>query len=285
MKRPKEILVEENTTETLVSLTSAFEGIASTRLARIKNQVLQSNQFFNELWQMYSQLRVDNAFHFGRSQSKEQIYDKDLFILITAEGGFSGDIDQRLIHLMLETYDSSHHEIIVIGRHGANQLNQLNIDYKKFYKLPTSDQNINTTSLVNDIKQYKSTTVFYQQYLSLTTQKVRSIQISTMVQEKGQQAIADDEVISDITYIFEPSVFAVVDHLESAMLYISLSQLILDSKLAQYASRFQAMSASNIEAVSSRNFLHTQYRRAIRSRKDERLKETLNSMRVIRGAL
>jgi ATP synthase F1 gamma subunit len=283
MKRPKELLLQEGTTETLVNLTSAFEGIASTRLARIKNQVLQSNDFFNELWHMYSEIRVDNLFHFGRSLSEENVIEKELYILITAEGGFSGDIDQRLIHLMRETYDPAKHEIIVIGRHGANQLAQLNIEYKKFYNLPASDQNINTQPLVEQIKKYKSTTVFYQQYLSLTNQKVRSIQISIMVQEKGRQAKSGDEIISEITYIFEPSVYAVVDHLESSMLYIALSQLILDSKLAQYASRFQAMSASKLEAESSRGKLSTQYRQAVRARKDERLKETLNSMRVIGG--
>src|SRR3712207_7285068 len=50
---------------------------------------------------------------------------------------------------------------------------------------------------------------------------------------------------SEATYIFEPSAFVLVDHLERSMMQIALEQLILESKLAQYASRFRAMSASH----------------------------------------
>src|SRR3954470_5533645 len=107
MKRPNEIEHEEHSMATLVELTSVFEGIASMRIAQIKNQVLQSTKFFNELWAIYSQLRVDSLFSFGREKSQNHAIDKELFVIITAEGGFSGDIDQKLVHLMLESYDAT----------------------------------------------------------------------------------------------------------------------------------------------------------------------------------
>ena len=68
MRRPAEIAKEEALTGTLVELTSAFEGIASMRIAQIKNQVLQSTAFFDEIWAIYSQLRVDSLFRFGRDR-------------------------------------------------------------------------------------------------------------------------------------------------------------------------------------------------------------------------
>src|SRR3954469_19814236 len=105
MKRPAEIAREEVSMRTLVELTSAFEGIASIKIAQIKNQVLQSTKFFNELWHIYSQLRVDSLFSFGRDEADAKVLEKELYIIITSEGGFSGDIDQKLVQLMLETYD------------------------------------------------------------------------------------------------------------------------------------------------------------------------------------
>src|SRR3954452_9081429 len=117
MKRPSEIADEEAAMTTLAELTSAFEGIASMRIAQIKDQVLQSTKFFNELWTIYEQLSVGDLFGFGR-ESKVKVSDKELYVVITAEGGFSGDIDQKLIELMLKTYDKDRHEIIVIGHHG-----------------------------------------------------------------------------------------------------------------------------------------------------------------------
>jgi len=129
-KRPNELEHEEMAMGTLVELTSVFEGIASMRIAQVKNQVLQATQFFNELWSIYSQLRVSSYFGFGRSQAEEkEIINKELYVIITAEGGFSGDIDQKLITLMLETFDAEKNDIIVIGHHGAIQLAQRGIAY------------------------------------------------------------------------------------------------------------------------------------------------------------
>lgn len=130
MKRPNEILLEEEAMTTMVELTGVFEGIASMRIAQIKNQVMQATKFFDDLWAIYSQLRVDSQFRFGRSQSDGEIINKELYIIITAEGGFSGDIDQRLIQTMLKSYDKEKNDIIVIGHHGAIQLAQRGVSFK-----------------------------------------------------------------------------------------------------------------------------------------------------------
>jgi len=66
------------------------------QIAKTKNKVLISNQFFDEVWNIYKQIRVDVLFNFGRSPEEKPI-NKELLILIPAKGGLSGDIDQRLI--------------------------------------------------------------------------------------------------------------------------------------------------------------------------------------------
>jgi F0F1-type ATP synthase gamma subunit len=63
------------------------------------------------------------------------------------------------------------------------------------------------------------------------------------------------------------------------MMKIALSQLILQSKLAQYASRFRAMSASHQRADESKSDLRLEYNRARRNVKDERLKEIINGIK------
>lgn len=282
MRRPSEIEREEIAMGTLVELTGVFEGIASMRIAQIKNQVLQATDFFHELWHIYSQLRVGAYFGFGRSQADQEVIDKELYVIITAEGGFSGDIDQKLVRLMLESYDKEKNDIIVIGHHGAIQLAQRGVSYKKYFKLPNRDQNINVAPIIQEVQQYKSTTMFYQQYLSLMTQEARKIELSTAVQQEGTTADEADEVITELNYIFEPSTYDVVDHLESSMMQIAISQLILESKLAQYASRFRAMSASHQRADEARGELRLDFNRAKRALKDERLKEIINGLKATR---
>src|SRR3989338_653492 len=97
MRQLAEIAAARDTAAIMVELTSAFEGIASTRIAQVKDQVIRSSRFFDDLWRIYSQLRVDKAFNFGRSPVSAKPNPKELMILITSEGSFSGDIDQKLI--------------------------------------------------------------------------------------------------------------------------------------------------------------------------------------------
>lgn len=281
MKHPNEIAREEASMGTLVELTSVFEGIASMKISRIKNQVLHSMKFFDEIWSIYTQLRVDALFSFGRDENvdKSSIIDKELYIIITAEGGFSGDIDQKLIRLMQKTYSAEKNEIIVIGHHGAMQLKQAGITYKKYFKLPNRDTNINVAPILKEVQQYKSTKVFYQEYVSLSQQNVKSIDLSLAVKERGEAGSGGDNTISEDTYIFEPSSFSVVAHLERAMLRISVTQLLLNSKLAQYASRFQAMTASHQRAEETQGDLKMEFNRARRAIKDERLKEIINGIK------
>ncbi|MGC1177089.1 MAG: F0F1 ATP synthase subunit gamma [Candidatus Saccharimonadales bacterium] len=281
MKQLSELADKETAMLTLVELTSAFEGIASMRISQIKSQVQQSAKFFDELWRIYSQLQAGDVFSFGRDKASAHTIDKDLLIIVTSEGGFSGDIDQKLVQLMLETYDQAKHDIIVIGHHGAIQLAQRGIAYKKYFRMPQKDRNINVAPIVNEVQQYRSTQLFYQEYVSLMSQEVKRIELSNAVKERGDASRKADEIISEATYIFEPSTYAVAAHLERSMMQIAISQLILNSKLAQYASRFRAMSTSHQRADESKDELHFAYNQARRHVKDERLKEVVNGLKKV----
>ncbi len=282
MRRPQDIALEEQSMRTIMTLTGAFEGLSSMRISQIKDQVVESQAFFADLWEMYSELRVDQLFNYGRDQQVAPI-NKELFIGITAEGGFGGDIDQRLIAMMLQKHDPTTHDIIILGHHGAMQLSQAKIDFKKYYKLPKSDENINVTPLIKHISQYNSTTVFYQSYISLMTQEIKSVELKSAVQAAGKHANKNGEFISAATYIFEPSNYAVVAHLERTMLQISLSQMILESKLAQHASRYRAMSAAKRLAIDTTSSLHTEFNRVKRNIADQRLKEIISGMKLVRS--
>ena len=279
MRRPADIAFDRRSMSTLVELTSVFEGLASMRISQIKNQVMQAQAFFDELWSIYTQLRVDSMFRFGRREAERAVIDKELFIIITAEGGFSGDIDHKLITLMLKDFDKEKQDIIVIGHHGAVQLAQNGISFRKYFKLPEKDQNINSEPIIAEVQKYRTTSVYYQTYISLMVQDVKRISLSAAVQKKGSNVKPGQETISEDTYIFEPSTFAVVDHLERSMLQIAVSQVILESKLAQYASRFRAMSTSHTRADELYDGLNLAYSRSVRAVKDERLKEMINGLR------
>jgi F-type H+-transporting ATPase subunit gamma len=276
----KELGAEKETMATMVELTSAFEGIASAHIAQIREQVLMSQQFFGDLWRIYSQLRVDGLFRFGRDQhGGGKTINKELMILITSEGSFSGDIDQRLVNEVIKVYNASKHDVLVIGHHGALLIGQKGIPIVRSFKTPEHDLNINTMPIVGEVQKYKSTIVYYQRYNSLMSQSIESIRLSRVVLEMGNSVEKGQEVINERTYIFEPNTYAVVGHLERSMMQISLSEVILESKLAQYASRFKAMSLAKDRANETLNDVSLMYNRAKRHEKDERLKEVMNGLR------
>lgn len=270
--------------QVIVKLSSVFESIASLHIAQIRNQVLQSQDFFSELWHIYTQIRAGDSFRFGRVSNRTEI-DKELFVAITAAGGLSGDIDQKLINWMLTQYDPKKHDIIVIGHHGALQLMQQDIQFKKYFELPESDKNINVMPIVAEIQRYRSSTAYYQTYVSLMIQDVKKLELSRAVQQQGSQAEKSkkEDVISEASYIFEPSTQAVVGHLERSMLNIMLEQIILESKLAQYASRFRAMSAAHKKADDYFSDLKGDFSHIKRTQTDERLKEVIYSIKGRQG--
>lgn len=281
MKQLQEISQQEDSMRTLADLTNVFEGLASMKIAKIKNEVKQAETFFQELWNIYRQLRVDDVFRFGRSASEKGVINKELFIIITSEGSFSGDIDQKLIGWMLSGFDATKQDIVVIGHHGVVQLAQRGVTFKKYFKMPLSDTNVNVEPLIKEIKKYRNCCIYYQTYVSLMVQDVKRIDLSKATQE--HQAVSDvkAEVISRDTYIFEPSTIEVASHLEQSMISSMLGQVIFESKLAQYASRFRAMSAAHQKADDTVSDLHTDYNRTKRAIKDERLKEIINGMRKV----
>jgi F-type H+-transporting ATPase subunit gamma len=278
MKRPLEILAEEKAMHTIFGLTSAFESLSSMKVVTTKKKVATSNIFFSDVWNIYKNIRVDGMFQFGR-QPDEKPLDKELYLLITAPAGLSGDIDQRLIRLMRKDFDPAKQDVIVIGHHGQQQLDQLGIRYIKYFNLPKKDA-VNVDVILSIVKQYKETSVFYQNYISMSTQDVKKLRLSEVVETKGAEVT--DKAITEATYIFEPSPLVVVAHMETSMMRLALMQMIYDSRLAQHASRFKAMTAAKQRSRDEVARLHTEYNRSKRIIVDTRLKEIGAGLKKLR---
>jgi F-type H+-transporting ATPase subunit gamma len=270
---------------TVTELTGIFESIASMRIGKIKDRVAKSQLFFAELWQIYTQLRIDPTERLtGKNGPKR---DKpNVFLVLTSEGGLSGDIDARIVRTVLESFDPKTTDLIIIGAHGATQFVQNHAKIKRYFRLPDVDQAIDVSPIVDELLGYKKPTVWFQRYISLSVQEVGRIDLLGRVRSLGTGAAEtkgenEGEIISAREYLFEPSVDDVVRYLESVMMEIALSQVILESRLAQYASRFTAMSSAKKRAKELQTLLIMSYNRAKRGEADDRIKEIVNSMNAL----
>lgn len=276
MRRPNAIEKDAEEIGTVKDLTGVFESLASTQVAKVKGKVELSKQFFELLWARYSSLRVDpNARITNRALGDGS--GKSVFVVISAEAGLSGDIDQRLIERMSEDYDPSQTDIVVLGSHGASQLSQRGIAYKRFFQVPESDRYIDVSPVIEAVQDYAKIVVYYEEYVSLGVQNIQSIDLINSVREMSEDA--EEDVMTDAETIFEPSLDEIADEMEMTMMSLALSQTILESSLAQAASRFNAMAVAKKRAGELLGEYTMEFHRAKRSESDRRLREVLISLK------
>src|SRR5207245_11473632 len=108
---------EADEIQVVSELTGVFESIASLHIGRIKDRVTRSQRFFDELWQIYAQLRVDPKGRMIGSSGPRR--DKpNVFLVLTSDSGLSGDIDQRIVQSVINSFDPTTTDLIVIGARG-----------------------------------------------------------------------------------------------------------------------------------------------------------------------
>ncbi len=277
MRRPNAILQETQEIITVQDLTSVFESLAMNQIAKIKNKVELSKDFFNLLWSKYSLLRVDPESRLTHRGGKSG--DKSVYVVISAEAGLSGDIDLRLIETVLKDYDPKTTDIIVLGSHGAQQLRQRGINFVRYFRVPESENYIDVSPVINSIAPYKNAKVYYEEYVSIGVQDIKTIDLIQTIKTMSESAEEQESVISERDTIFEPSLDEIAEIMETAMMSMAFSQVILESTLAQDASRFNAMSIAKKRASEIVGQYTMEYNRSKRAQSDRQMREVITSLK------
>lgn len=277
MKRPSAIKGDFEQLRTIQDLTSVFEAIASIHIAQVRDKALSSTAFFNELWAIYQQLRTEE--HESSSLSIQN-NGRAALVAITSDGGLIGDIDERIIQAMMQHPRDSEIDLYLIGSHGAALLAQRRVKALKVFQTPDLDRGENARSLAKVLSPYRQATVYYQTYVSLMHQDVAQIELFSAVQTMAAEAVSTEEVIASRNYVLEPSAKEIVEFMESIMVEIALSQVVLESRLAQYASRFNTMYAAKAKAGELKDDLGLELHRTQRAISDARTKEIFSGMKA-----
>ncbi len=262
---------------TVEDLTGVFESIASTQVAKVKHKVELSKQFFQLLWSRYSAIRIDPTTRITSRQEREG-NGRQAFVIISAEAGLSGDIDQRLIETMLQNYDSASTDIVVLGSHGATQLTQRGIKFSRFFQVPESDEYIDVSPVIEAVMPYSKIIVYYEEYVSLGVQEIQTINLITSLKDMSSTASDEDAITVEET-IFEPSLEEIAEGMEMTMMTLALNQTILESSLAQAASRFNAMAVAKKRAGELLADYKLEFHRAKRAESDRALREVMTSLK------
>jgi len=278
MRRASSILKESEQIGTIESLTGVFESIASTKVAKIKSKVELSKEFFDLLWSRYSSIRIDPKSRITHHERQEK-NGRNVFVIISADAGLSGDIDGRLIETMMKDYIPDRTEIIVLGTHGANQLRQGGIPFTRYFRVEFSEGYVDVGPVIEAIVNYSKVTLYYEEYISLGVQGIKKMDLYSHIREMSESTEQDEDIITTADTIFEPSLEEIAELMELAMMTLAFGQAIMESGLAQDASRFNAMAAAKKRAWELLNYYKLDYHRAKRSENDRRSREVMVSLK------
>jgi F-type H+-transporting ATPase subunit gamma len=263
---------------TVEDLTEAFEGIASIHIAKIRDRVVASKDFFSLLWPIYRSLRVDKDRLIRSNRAKAG---RNVFLVVTSEGKLASEIVEKIVGAMIEAYGKVQNtDIMVVGSRGVEEVHRHGLPIIKSFAMPTSDVDVNVSDIIHELNEYEQISVFYQTYESLRTQAVARIELVSAVQSLGENVGQGGETLSSKDYIFEPSINEIADYMESVMMGVALIQVVMESKLAGHAARFNAMSRAKRRARELSDDFRLEYHRAKRSIGDERLKEIMKVVRT-----
>lgn len=287
MKKSTQIRATLASTNSVSSIAHILENIASIRITQIKDEVLQSRDFFSRLWSMYGQLRVSDKDARANLATTATITanaqsNKKAVILITANAGLTGEVDTILINQVLAEVDPKTTDFFVLGMHGQSLLLQHNINPIKTLRFPEVGQAIDVSDLMQALVPYSTPTVYYPSYDSLSIQRVFSLELKSTVQKLGAQDrnLNQEEIIFKDNCIFEPSVVEVVAYLEQMMMSTILTEIILESNLAQLSSRFNAMNVASSKATDMAKNLQRRYVQLRRYESDESNRRYSNSRKA-----
>lgn len=271
MKKSTQIHATLASTNSVSSIAHILENIASIRITQIKDEVLQSRDFFSRLWAMYGQLRVSDKDALASPAPTDAQSNKKAVILITANAGLTGEVDTHLISQVISEVDPKTTDFFVLGMHGQSLLLQHNISPIKTLRFPEVGQAIDVGDLMQALQPYSAPTVYYPSYDSLSIQRVFSLELKSTVQKLGAQDrnLNQEEIIFKDNCIFEPSVVEVVAYLEQMMMSTILTEIILESNLAQLSSRFNAMNVASSKATDMAKNLQRRYVQLRRYESDE----------------
>jgi F-type H+-transporting ATPase subunit gamma len=281
MSSSKDILHVYEQYKVIGELSGALEGIASYRIRQIKDRVLLSKNFFQELYAIYLSLRVE------KEVARKPMNNKDLYIVITSTGGLSGMIDEEIVSRVMRDYVASTTDVVTIGARGAALLRARGVDIERSFGQPDITRPIDTSPIVLMAQQYRRTFVYYQEFQTLTLQRPNRIELVLETQTLEKNSARDVQVDTDnimlaSEYLFEPTVDEVIEYLENVMLNITMTQLIFESQLAQFAARFTAMLTARSRAGEAQTEAHMQYLSARRRERDEAAHEIVYAMRGLK---
>ena len=242
-------------------ITKAMELVATVKLKRFKNVMLENEAYANELVKiihsLFEHIEVEDNPYLVESKS-----DKDLYIVVSSNLGLCASYNNNVFNFVSENVNKDTSVVIPIGYKGANFLS------KEGYELDESYVSINEHLDYEDIRKlgehitrefisgkYRSINLIYTHYVNSLKFVPEEMRIFPLREVKGDTNIGYEP-------IYDPDAKTLVDELIPIYVVSSLYHKIIESQVSEQASRRTAMENANDNADEIIDKLTLEYNKA-----------------------
>ena len=242
-------------------ITKAMELVATVKLKRFKNVMVENEAYANELIAIIHHL-------FEHIESEENPYlkenkaDKDLYVVVSSNLGLCASYNNNIYNFVINNVDKKTSEVITIGYKGDNFLKKEDYDVKdKFVSINErlSYEDVRklgeylTREFVN--AKYRSIKLIYTHYVNSLKFIPKEINIFPIQKVDAKNAIGYEP-------IFDPDAKTLIDELIPIYVVSTLYHKIIESQVSEQASRRTAMENANDNADEIIDKLTLEYNKA-----------------------
>lgn len=235
--------------ETIRSLCVAYEQISVMKMKKIKDAVLYTRSFYDELSEVYSQMKetykrqVMDLAKKNKIKDPEKLLlmgknDKTVAVLLSANNKLYGDILNKVFYKFVEDTKNQNTELVIIGRLGREMYDDLSSKKPySYFEIPDTDLTVSDLKpVINNIIKYSKINVFFGRYESFFSQLALNKNITGDIMMGNDHGLKDNKF-----YYFEPNLEKILLFFETQIFSNFFKQTAYEGQLARYASRISAM--------------------------------------------
>ncbi len=232
----KDIDMEIVSLESLRDITYTYQQIASMRMRKIKDSVIQDRDYYRPLMEVYHEVEKIYSETYHRA-FKQNANGKSLAIFISSNTGLYGSVVREVFDLFVKDHAKSSFDIAVTGRLGKRWLDALNISKPyEYFDLPddAGKEDAPIKVIFELLTQYSEVWVYHGFFANIANQppKITKITQNFSTEVHGQQTLS---------FLFEPGIEKVLENFEKQLLYSFFDQSIYEASLAKHGSRMMSL--------------------------------------------
>jgi len=235
--------------ETIRSLCVAYEQISVMKMKKIKDAVLFTRSYYDELSEVYLQMKSTYKHQVMDLAKKNKIKDpeklllmgkneKTVDVLLSANNKLYGDILNKVFYKFIEETRNKNTDLVIIGRLGKEMYDDLGLKKTYIYfEIPDTDLTVSDLKpVINNIIKYSKINVFFGRYESFFSQLALNKNITGDIMMGNDRDLKENKF-----YYFEPNLEKILLFFETQIFSNFFKQTAYEGQLARYASRISAM--------------------------------------------